>query len=225
MEKFHDREHDRHRQRNRQRDDRARSEAKTDDADRHDDGDCLPEGSGEFADGGFDDHRLVGDKTRIDAERQIGDALVDRRLHIAAERQNVAAVAHRDGEADRRLAIDSEHRLRRIGIAASDRRNVAQPDQPAVGQEVDVEKVGFRAERAGNTERNLLVASLEGACGTDSILGSQRREQRRPVDAEAGEFLGRKLDEDLLVLRAEELDLRYVRNLQETRADVFDGVA
>ena len=36
---------------------------------------------------------------------------------------------------------------------------------------------------------------------------------------------GRKLDEDLLVLRAEELDFRDVRNLQQPRADVLDIVA
>ena len=97
---------------------------------------------------------------------------VDRLFHVAAERQNVAAVAHGDGEADRRLAVDAEHRLRRIGIAAPDGRDVAQPDQPAVGQEVDVEEVRFRPEGAGNPERNLLVAGLERACGTDGVLRS-----------------------------------------------------
>ena len=80
-------------------------------------------------------------------------------------------------------------------------------------------------EGAGDPERNLLLAGLERARGTDRVLGSQRREQRRPVDAEAGELLGRKLDIDLLVLRAEEFDLRHVRNLQEARADVLDVVA
>ena len=144
---------------------------------------------------------------------------------VAAERQNVAAVAHGDGEADRRLAVDAEHRLRRIGIGAPDGRDVAQPDQPAVGQEVDVEQVRFRPEGARNPERNRLVAGLELARGTDRVLRPERRDQRRPVDAEAGELRHRELDEDLLVLGADELDLRHVRNLQQARADVLDIVA
>jgi hypothetical protein len=36
----------------------------------------------------------------------------------------------------------------------------------------------------------------------------QRREQRRPVNAEASEFLGRELDEDLLVLRAKKPEMK-----------------
>ena len=61
--------------------------------------------------------------------------------------------------------------------------------------------------------------------GADRILRLQRGDQSRPVDAEAGELLRRKLDEDLLVLRAEDFDLRHVRNLQQARADVLDIVA
>src|ERR1700733_15171513 len=102
--------------------------------------------------------------------REVGDPLVDRLFHLAAERQDVAAVAHGDGEADRRLAVDAEHRLRRIGITAPDGRNVSQPDQPAIGQEIDVEEVRFRSEGAGNAEQNLLVASLERPRGTDRVL-------------------------------------------------------
>ena len=37
--------------------------------------------------------------------------------HGLAEDEVVAALRHRDGEPDRRLAIEPEHRLRRIGIA------------------------------------------------------------------------------------------------------------
>ena len=72
---------------------------------------------------------------------------------------------------------------------------------------------------------NLLVAGLERAGRADRVLRPQRRDQGRAVDAEARQLLGRKLDEDLLVLRAEELDLRHVRNLQQPRADVLDIVA
>ena len=97
--------------------------------------------------------------------------------------------------------------------------------KPAVGKEIDVEQVGLGTEGARNTQRDGLVAGLELARGTDRVLRPQRRDQRRPVDAEAGELRDRELDEDLLVLGADELDLRHVRNLQQARADVLDIIA
>ena len=51
---------------------------------------------------------------------------------VAPERQDVAALAHGDGEPDALLSIDAEHRLRRVGGPARDVRDVAQADDPAV---------------------------------------------------------------------------------------------
>jgi hypothetical protein len=76
---------------------------------------------------------------------QIGDGLADRLFHIAAERQNIAAVAHGDGEPDGGLAVDAKHRLRRIGKGAAHFGDVAQPDQPSIGEKIDVENVVLRA--------------------------------------------------------------------------------
>ena len=146
-------------------------------------------------------------------------------LHVVAERQDIAAVAHGDGEADGGLAVDAKHRLRRIGKGAAHFGDVAQPDQPSVREKVDVENVALGSEGAGDADQKLLVAGLQGAGGADRVLRLQRGDQGRPVDPEAGELLRRELDENLLVLRAEDLDLRHVRNLQQARADVLDIVA
>ena len=43
-----------------------------------------------------------------------------RPLDVSAKRQDIAAIAHRDGEADGQAAVYAEHRLRRIGEAAAD---------------------------------------------------------------------------------------------------------
>ena len=61
--------------------------------------------------------------------------------------------------------------------------------------------------------------------GLDDVLRLQRGEQRRAIDAEAGELLHRELDEDPLVLRAEDFDLRDIGHEQQLRADVLDIVA
>ena len=60
--------------------------------------------------------------------------------------------------------------------------------------------------------------------GRDGVLRLQRRDQRGAVDAEAGQLLGRELDVDALVLRAEHVDLGDVRQLQKLLADVVDVV-
>ena len=94
-----------------------------------------------------------------------------RRLDVVAERQHVAAVAHGDAEPDRRLAVDAEHRLRRVGEAAPHLRDVAHADHPPAGDEVDVQDVLLGLEGAGDPQRDALVAGLDDAGGADLVLG------------------------------------------------------
>ena len=84
--------------------------------------------SHEFVDRSLDDDWLVATERRLDAEWQVGDAFIDRFSHVPAECDDIAAVAHRDGEADRGFAVDAKHRLRRVGIGA-----VAPPRYHATG--------------------------------------------------------------------------------------------
>ena len=140
-------------------------------------------------------------------------------LDVVPERQDVAALAHGDGEADAVLAVDAEHRLRRIGGAARDLGDVAQADHAAVGDEVDAENVLLGPEGAGDAHQDLLVAGLHHAGRRDGVLRLQRRDQRGAVDAQAGQLLGRELDVDALVLGAQDVDLGDVRQLEQLLAD------
>ena len=80
--------------------------------------------------------------------------------------------------------------------------------------------------KAPDTRSEIFSSPVSSApAGLTAFCALQRRDQRRAVDAEARQLLGRELDKDLLVLRAEQLDLRHVRNLQQARADVLDIVA
>ena len=58
-------------------------------------------------------------------------------LDVAPEGEHIAALAHGDREPDAVLSVDAEHRLRRVGRAARDARDVAQTDHPAVRDEID----------------------------------------------------------------------------------------
>ena len=71
-------------------------------------------------------------------------------LDVAAQRQDVAGVAHRDREADGRLAVDAEHRLRRIDEAAPHGRDVAQADVALAEHQVDRLDVALGIEGAAS---------------------------------------------------------------------------
>ena len=144
-------------------------------------------------------------------------------LDVAAEGQDVAAFAHRDGEADRRLAVDPEHRLRRIGIAAVNLGDVAQPDQAAVRDKIDRQDVLLGLERARDADGSLSLPVCMVPAGL-TISAPAARRSERTGRSPARELLNRELDEDLFILGAEDLDLRHVRHLQEPRANVLDIV-
>src|SRR5262249_2202064 len=147
------------------------------------------------------------------------------RFDVAAQLQNIAALAHSDGKSDGGFSVDPEHRLRWIGIGATHLRNVAQPDQPSVRQEIDRENVLLGAKSPGYLEEEFLVARLDRARRADSVLCLKGGNQRRAIYAEASELPRRKFDENLLVLRTEDFNARHVRNMQQARANVLDIVA
>ena len=222
----HDREHDRQRQRDRQRHHRAGAHAEADEAADEDDHDRLPQRGHEVADRDVDGDRLVGDQHRLDADRQVGRDVGHLLAHVLAQRQDVAGVAHRDRQADGRLAVDAEHRLRRVGEAAAHGGDVAQAEDAVAGDEVDRLDVALGVEGAGDAQEHALVLGLDrcrpGARGSAPAASPAIvvQSRRRP-----GELLGRELDEDLLVLRAEHLDLGDVGHLQQARARRLDVVA
>ena len=97
---------------------------------------------------------LVGDQVAArcrSAGRRVIAAIS--RSQVLAEREDVAAVAHRDREPDRGLAVDAEHRLRRIGEAAADLGDVASGGPAVAGDEVDRGDVGLDPEGAGDADR------------------------------------------------------------------------
>ena len=54
-----------------------------------------------------------------------------------AELEQVGPGLHADGQPDRRLAVEAEQRLRRVGVAAGDGRDVAQAEEAVVDAQVD----------------------------------------------------------------------------------------
>ncbi len=172
----------------------------------------------------LDRHRLVGDERRLDSDRQVRRDLRHGLLDVAPEGQDVAALAHGDGEPDAVPSVDAEHRLRGVCGTARDARDVAQANYPAVRDEVDRQDVLLGPERARDTDEDLLVPGLHDAGRGDGVLGLQRSDQCRAVDPEARQLLGRELHVNALVLGAEDVDLGDVRQLEELLADLVHVV-
>jgi hypothetical protein len=80
-------------------------------------------------------------------------------------------------------------------------------------------------KRTGHLKRQRLVARLDRAGRLHHVLRLQRGEESRAIDTQAGELLHRELDEYLLVLSAQDFDLRDVAHVQELRTDVLDVIA
>jgi hypothetical protein len=80
----------------------------------------------------LDGHRLVADKRRLDADRQLRRDLRYGMFDVAPESEHVAALTHGDGEPNTLLPVDAEHRLRRVGGPACDLCDVARANHPAV---------------------------------------------------------------------------------------------
>ena len=144
---------------------------------------------------------------------------------VLAQGQDVAGIPHGDGETDRRLSVDAEHGLRRVDVAAAHGGDVAQPEDAPADDDVDRLDVGRGIECAGDAQEDALPFALDRARRAHDVLRLQRGEDRAHVEAKSRQALGRKFQVDLLVLRAEHLDLRDVRHVQQPRADRFHVVA
>ena len=151
-EAFHRREDDRQHQRNRDDDDGAGAQAEAHHAHHENDGDGLPQRFHEFVDRMADRIRLVGDHDRFDADRQVGLQLLHGLMDVLAQREHVAAVAHRNRQAQAGLAVDAEDRVGRILVLPPHLGDVGQPDDPVADGEVDGEDVLLGLERAADPQ-------------------------------------------------------------------------
>ena len=167
----------------------------------------------------LDGDGLIGDERRLYAHWQVRLDVLHGGCDVAPESEDVAALAHGDGEPDALFSIDLEHRLRGVGGAARDARDVAQTNHPAVRHEIDRQNVLLGPERARDADEDFFLPGLHHALRRDGVLGGEGGDQRGAVNPQARELLGRELHIDALVLSPEDVDLRDVRQLEELLAD------
>ena len=142
----------------------------------------------EFRHRAVDDVRLVGDLGDVDADRKLGGDRLHRLLEALAQRQDVGAVLHRDAETERRPAAFAHDEARRVLVAAPDGRDVAQPEDPAVGlHRHRGDRLGA-GERAGHAQMDAVGGGVDRAAGDDGILPRDAVEDLLRRDAERREL-------------------------------------
>ncbi len=135
VEHVHEHEGDREHQRNADRHDEAGAHPQTHEADDQHDADGLEQPARELPDGFLDHHGLVGDAMHVDAHRQVAldtrELLFERRAEI----EHVAALRHRNANADRGRAVEAVLRRRRILVTARHAREIPKPHLPVTDDE------------------------------------------------------------------------------------------
>ncbi len=174
-----------------QRHHRSRPQAQTDQAHGENDADGLPQPLHEVVHRVRDGYGLVGDERRFDADRQVGRDLGHGASDVLPESPDIAAPALGDSEPDARMSVDAKHRLRRVGRATCNMRDIAEADDPAVlCNEVDRRDILRGLERAGDADEDLFSPGLHHARRSHGVLCLQRANQVGAVDPKPGQLRG-----------------------------------
>jgi hypothetical protein len=117
-----------------------------------------------------------------DADRKLADDLGHARAGILAKLQNVAVRLHADGEPDRRLAVEPEHGLRRLPIAARDGGDVSESKETVIDAQIDGTERLFGGILAADSQAHALGAGLDCSRRCDRILRLQALDHRLPIE-------------------------------------------
>jgi len=170
-------------------------------------------------------HRLVLDLHQFHAGRQLPVDFHRGHAQRLAERDDVAALGHRDAKRHDFTALVAYLDRWRIDVAATDVGNVVEPQLVArtaayrhSAQLVDV------GELPCHTNLDDVERRLDRACAFDRVLCADLLQHCIEIEAELRHAFLRNLDVDLFVLDAELFDLGNVLDAQEALANVVGKV-
>ena len=224
IEEIHEEGGDREHDRNRDHDDHPRAHAERHEAHDQHDHDRFGDGFQEIVDGIRHRVRHARHFRELQSGGKMGAQVGGLGVERFAETHDVLSRLHGDADAQHRLPARAHLRLRRIDIAALDRRDVAEAKRAAVhadqrvGERVDV------GELAARTHEHAVVGRVQRAGGRDGVLAVDGLRDLLRRDVQARELRVRDLDIDPLFLVAEIIDLRDARHAQQHRAQLIGVV-
>ena len=202
-------------QRHRQRDDGPGAKSEAQEADEQHRRQRLEEGAQEFADGRVDHARLIGDPLDLDAHREFPLDPSHGGFQRFAQFQHIAFPVHGDTEADGFLAVEAHLEFRRIGIAPRHLGEIADPDGPAFETYGQVRHAVHGVEWAGESYGEIALRGKHRPGRNHAVLRLEYLGDRRGVQTQFGQLLVGKLDVNLFVLDAEEIDFLDILDAQD----------
>ena len=150
-------------ERDRERDDDAGPQAEREEAHREHDEHRFGQRAHELVHRALHRLRLARHLRELQADRQVAPQALDLAVEVRAELDDVAALRHRDADAERLAAQEAHLRLRRVGVAALHACDVADAEQPPIGADRRLADRLDRIEVAGGAEEDLVARRLERA--------------------------------------------------------------
>jgi hypothetical protein len=220
----HDEERRRQHQRNGQRHDEAGPPAER--QQRHDqhDADGLGQRLQEFMHRFADHMRLVRDAADLDADRMILPGAGQRLLDRGSDLCDVRARHHRRAKQHRLFALVARLGCRRIFHPALHLGDVAQAKRLLPCAQSELANVFDGPEPSLHVDAHRSLAGLDAPRRIHGVLAAERGldvERRQPT---LGQRRRRHLDEDALVLQAEQIDFGHARHAQENVARLLGEI-
>ena len=181
--------------------------------------------AGEAADGFFHHVRLVGNGVHTDAHRQVGGQVIHALVQGLAERLNVAAFFHGDGQADGGLTIEAKLRRGRIDVTPAYFSDVGQTIEAIVEPQVDVGQVFLGLELSGRAHGDPLRPGLDHSGRSHRVLRLQALHHLALINAQRRQFAGGEIQVEHFVLLTDHLDLAQPRHFANLGTDLFDVIA
>ena len=207
------------------RDNEPGAQSEREEADGEDDDDGEGQRLDKVVDGVLYDGGLVRYLVQLHAEREVLSELRGEFFEVFAEREDVAAVLHGDGDANGGCAVILHFRIGGVNRATRDVRNVAEAEYASVRRDGEGADVVEAVKDARDAQVHTAIHGLNRATREDGVLCAQGLRDGRGRDAEGGEAVACDLDVDELALDADQLDFLYARDGEDAAAHVLCGSA
>ncbi|MNO81012.1 hypothetical protein D3C76_722370 [compost metagenome] len=186
------------------------AQAQREEAHQQDDDQRLDQYLDELTDAGLDCSRLVRDLAQLHTGRQVARQALELALQGFAQHQDVAAVLHRDGQADGVFTHEAHARRGRVveptvhlGYVTNAEGAIAHPNR-------ELTNLLDTVEAAADPQLQALAGRLEEARRADRVLLLEGLLDGFQWHAEGRQLEVGQLDPDFLVLQPDQLDLAHI---------------
>ena len=173
----------------------------------------------------IDDRRLIRYLMNLNAHRYLLLNIGNLFFQAAPERQNVAAVLHRHGNADSRFAVEEHLRFSRLHRTPLHFGNIAEAEHLAIGRYACFANRADIGKGSADAQINVVAFGFHHAGGRHFVLRLQRARDGLRIKPELGKLRPFDFDVDFFRLLADQLDLLHAWHVEQHPARLFRVLA